>query len=269
MNIFNKNIFNNYADYYDLFYQDKDYVAEAAYVDKLIQSHSPGAVSILDLGCGTGGHAYPMASMGYKVSGVDLSEKNIKIAQNKQNNKNNSQTQQKKSLLNPHFHTGDIRTIRLGEKYDAIISLFHVMSYQTSHEDIISTLHTVKKHLKPNGIFCFDFWYGPGVLSDPPKIAVKQVENNELKATRIAEPSIHANKNTVDVNYSFFISLKDKKIFNEINENHSMRYFFMPEMKMYLDIAKLKPLCFYAWMTMEEPDIKTWSAFLITRSESR
>ncbi len=259
------NIFNNYAKYYDLFYHDKNYIAEASYVDKLIQSYLPGAASILDLGCGTGGHAYPMASLGYNVCGVDLSDKNIKIAQNKQNTRQN----QCKTSVNPCFQTGDIRTIRLGEKYDAIISLFHVMSYQTSNEDIISTLHTVKSHLKPNGIFCFDFWYGPGVLNDPPKIAVKRIENDTFKVTRIAEPFIHANKNTVDVKYTFLVYFKDKKNFNEIIENHPMRYFFLPEMEMYLEIAKLKPLCLYAWMTMEKPDFKNWSAFLITSSIER
>ena len=47
-------VFDTYAHYYDLLYQDKDYVAEAEYVAAYIQSHSPQAERILELGCGTG-----------------------------------------------------------------------------------------------------------------------------------------------------------------------------------------------------------------------
>ena len=34
---------NDYASYYDLFYADKDYVAEAAFVRDVIERHRPNA----------------------------------------------------------------------------------------------------------------------------------------------------------------------------------------------------------------------------------
>ena len=40
---------------------------------------------------------------------------------------------------------------------------------------------TAAKHLKQNGVFIFDFWYGPGVLTDPPALRQKRLENNEMK----------------------------------------------------------------------------------------
>ena len=51
-------VFNDYANMYDLFYKDKDYSAECHYVINLINKYSESPISsILDIGCGTGGHA--------------------------------------------------------------------------------------------------------------------------------------------------------------------------------------------------------------------
>ena len=66
-------VFDGYARYYDLLYRDKDYAAEARHVHDIIQRHSPGAHSILELGCGTGAHAIHLATMGYAIHGVDRS----------------------------------------------------------------------------------------------------------------------------------------------------------------------------------------------------
>jgi predicted TPR repeat methyltransferase len=63
-----------YGRYYDLLYRDKDYAAESEYVASHIRKHVPRAKRILELGCGTGGHAVLLAAMGFDVHGVDLSE---------------------------------------------------------------------------------------------------------------------------------------------------------------------------------------------------
>jgi predicted TPR repeat methyltransferase len=73
--------FRNYSQYYDLFYQDKDYDAEAGFVDKIIKKHLPKARTILEFGCGTGLHASKLAAKGYQVHGVDSSDQMLKKAQ--------------------------------------------------------------------------------------------------------------------------------------------------------------------------------------------
>ncbi|MFM6580781.1 MAG: class I SAM-dependent DNA methyltransferase, partial [Dolichospermum sp.] len=66
-------VFGNYSRYYDLLYQDKDYLAEAKFIHDLIQTHAPSAKTILELGCGTGRHAELLANYGYQIHGVDRS----------------------------------------------------------------------------------------------------------------------------------------------------------------------------------------------------
>ena len=63
----------DYSDYYDLFYTDKDYAAEAAFVRDIIQRYQPRAHLMLDLGCGSARHAVEFARAGFAVTGVDRS----------------------------------------------------------------------------------------------------------------------------------------------------------------------------------------------------
>lgn len=64
-----------YAGSYDTIYGAKDYGAECSLIETLLRSHARGPVaSILDLGCGTGNHAIPLAQRGYAVTGVDRSQ---------------------------------------------------------------------------------------------------------------------------------------------------------------------------------------------------
>jgi ubiquinone/menaquinone biosynthesis C-methylase UbiE len=66
-------VFSNYARYYDLLYQDKDYAGEANFIHGLIQKHTPNVRKIQELGCGTGKHAELFFKMGYEVLGIDIS----------------------------------------------------------------------------------------------------------------------------------------------------------------------------------------------------
>ena len=46
--------------------------------------------------------------------------------------------------------------------------MFAVIGYQTSNDELFAALQTVRRHLKPKGLFICDFWYGPAVLKQRP-----------------------------------------------------------------------------------------------------
>jgi predicted TPR repeat methyltransferase len=55
-------VFKDYAKYYDLLYQEKNYEEECDFIEQVFRGFSKLKVkSILELGCGTGGHAIPLA----------------------------------------------------------------------------------------------------------------------------------------------------------------------------------------------------------------
>ena len=252
-------VFDIYARYYDLLYRDKDYSGESDYVAEHIHKEMPGAVHILELGCGTGTHAEHLARKGYTVHGIDMSEAMLSRA-----------TARKASLSTElaqrlSFEVGDVRTLRMKRKYDVVISLFHVMSYQVTNADLAAAFETASAHLRPGGIFLFDFWYGPAVLTQKPEVRVRRLEDNKIKVTRIAEPVMHVNKNVVDVNYQVWIELIETGAIEQVHETHSMRYLFLPELNQMLDRHHLEMIDAKEWLKNDPPSEKSWGVMAVTR----
>lgn len=254
-------VFGTYSRYYDLLYRDKDYAGEAGYIRSLIEQYHPGAASVLDLGCGTGRHALLLAEMGYRVSAVDRSEEMLVSARDRVRQQANQPTP--RPFVAPEFTNGDVRSVRLGSKFDVVVSLFHVMSYQTSNEDLRAALTTIREHLAPGGLFVFDCWYGPAVLSEKPAVRVRRLEDDAISVTRCAEPVIHPNENVVDVNYQVFIRDKVTQQVDELKETHRMRYLFAPEVQLLLDATGLKLMKLREFMRDQEPSERTWNAVFI------
>jgi len=251
----NKKVFGSYSKYYNLLYKDKNYRAEVEYINSLIKDYSDDSKSILDLGCGTGKHDFILAEKGYGITGIDLSEDMIGIA-------NNNKLESK---YNINFRVADIRNYKSAHKYDSVISLFHVASYQTSNQDIIEYFTTAYNHLNDNGIFIFDFWYGPAVLSDRPYNRVKNLEDKDILIERITTPIIHPNANIVDVNFEVFIEDKKTKTITEFSEIHSMRYFFYPELEYMLTQVGFSVLDSYKWMTRSPLNFDSWYGIIIAK----
>lgn len=249
--------FNDYAYYYNSFYKDKDYKAEAAVVDKLLKRYGGGVRNIINFGCGTGRHDIELAKLGYQCKGIDLSPLMIDIA--KQNLLNCGE--------NIEFETADVRDYVPQEKYDAVISLFHVMSYQTRNQDILSAFKTARKALNQGGIFLFDVWYGSGVLTDKPCVRVKEVEDEENKLIRIAKPIMHEKENVVDVNYEVLVINKNTNKVQTIEEVHSMRYFFSPELDILLSQAGFSLIANVDCQTLDDTDFDSWTSYFIAKAE--
>ena len=229
-------VFKKYAAVYDLIYKDKDYNKEAEHIADILKKLGNGKIKeVLNLGCGTGRHDHILAEMGFNMTGVDMSKEMVEIAN--LNSPGPSKLSGPPSLSKREglgescFFTGDIRTIDLNQTFDAVISMFHVMSYQNGDSDVEAVFNNVFKHLKKGGLFLFDCWYGPAVLKDRPEKRVKKVENSKLKVTRIAQPVLHEEINIVDVNYKINVLEKKTGRSETYNETHNMRYFFVLELE--------------------------------------
>lgn len=250
--------FGAYSRYYNLFYKDKDYPGEAQYVRTLIDKYHPQAKSILDLGCGTGNHDLLLHQMGYRVAGVDLSREMLAVA-----NAKLAALEPRPATLS--FHQGDIRSIRLEQSFDVVTSLFHVISYQPRNEDLAAAFATARAHLKPGGIFIFDCWYGPGVLTDRPTVRIKRLEDEEIAVTRLVEPVMNPNENLVELNYQVFVRSKESGAVEEIKESHLMRYLFRPELELLLSGCGLSLIEAAEWLTGRQPGYDTWGVCFVVQ----
>ena len=116
--------------------------------------------------------------------------------------------------------------------FDAVVSLFHVVSYQTTNEALCGTFDSARAALKPGGLFLFDFWHGPAVLTERPQVRVKRITTPSHDLTRIAEPEHQSSRNVVKVKYTLFSRNRETGSFEQYLEAHSMRYLFLPEIEL-------------------------------------
>jgi SAM-dependent methyltransferase len=240
--------FDHYASYYDLLNRDKNYAYEAKYVFDLLTEYRPNCHDVLEFGSGTGAHADYLTKYGYKIDGIEISETMHEIAC-------------KKDTLVSHL--GDITKYSTGKTYDAVVSLFHVMNYQTSDNQIQSVFSNASKHLNPGGIFLFDFWFTPAVYSISPSCRVKKMSNKDIHVTRIAEPQIDACNNIVEVKYDIFVENKKNKDIAFIEEVHQMRPFGINELKAFAENNGFSLSLVQEFGTGDPLTTKTWGGAIL------
>ena len=240
----------NYSRYYDLLYKDKNYKAEANYVIQLIRSLNEQAKDILELGCGTGNHAQLLCEEGFKVTGLERSADMVSLAENK-------------SIEGFEPLVADVTNFDIFQKFDAAISLFHVISYLNTNEALISCFNAVNKHLNAKGLFIFDVWYSPTVYGEKPETRIKRMEDDAIKITRIAEPEINDNENVVDVNYEIHIQAKSTGFTEVYREKHPMRHFSIPEIELLANATNFRLIKAEEFLTAKQPGNDTWGVCFV------
>jgi hypothetical protein len=134
-----------------------------------------------------------------------------------------------------------------------------------TNADLSAAFATAKTHLRPGGIFIFDCWFGPAVLTDRPAVRVKRLEDENITVTRIAEPVMHPYENVVDVNYHVFVRDRASDEVSELKEAHRMRYLFLPEMELFLREAGMSILSASEWLSGRKPGFDTWGVCFVAK----
>jgi len=239
MTVFGK----EYALAYGYLYLDKNYEKECDFIEDVFAKYLGKVKTVLDLGCGTGGHALILAKRGYRVVGVDCSEEMLNIARSKSKDAN----------LSINFIKSDITDIDLKEKFDAVISMFAVMSYQTTNLALSGTCKVAAKHLVAGGLFIFDCWHGLAVLKERPSARIKEVKlNDKEKIIRFTEPILNALTHTAEIKFKVWM-IKEGYPINKIEESHFMRFLFPQEIKYFLEVAGFKKIEFCPFLEFEKP----------------
>lgn len=256
MKVFDK----NYAMVYDSLYKDKDYEKECNFIETIFTKRSENIRTILDLGCGTGGHALILAKRGYEVVGIDRAKDMLKIANLKAKQEN----------FTIKFIHGDITDIDLQMKFDAVISMFAVMSYQTTNAALAGICSVAKKHLVPGGLFIFDCWYGPAVLSEKPGVCIKEVKlNGTEKIVRFTEPILNTLTHTVETRFKIW-NIRNGHLISETKESHLMRFLYPLEIKYFLEVAGFNKIEFCPFLELERQlSNKDWNMTVIAKASRR
>ncbi|MCL2301793.1 MAG: class I SAM-dependent methyltransferase [Lentimicrobiaceae bacterium] len=139
-----ESLFENYAEKYDNENFTQGTIGECDFIEKELQFNK--SLKILDVGCGTGRHAIELSKRGYNVTGIDLSESQLKRAREKA----------KANNLFIDFQCQDARNMSFNSEFDVAIMLceggFPLMETDEMNYEI---LQSVAKALKPQAKFIF------------------------------------------------------------------------------------------------------------------
>ncbi|WP_396218560.1 class I SAM-dependent methyltransferase [Flavobacterium sp.] len=171
-----ENWFSTWFDspYYHILYKNRNEEEAQVFMDNITHYlNMPENGTILDLACGKGRHSIYLNKLGYQVTGVDLSENSIAIANESSN----------ESL---RFKTHDMRE-PMNETYDAVFNLFTSFGYFDTYEDNIKTLKAIKDSINEYGFGVIDFFNTDFIIENLVAEETKKIDGITFNIKRFVE----------------------------------------------------------------------------------
>ena len=252
----------SYAAAYDALYASKDYDAECRFIREAFARHGDGRIArVLDLGCGTGGHALRLAAAGLEVTGIDRSDAMIALARTKLAAHADTETRAR-----VRFEVGDVVEARGTGEFDAAVMMFAVLGYITDTARVAALLKNVRSQLRRGGLFIADFWYGPAVLTDRPGDRVRVIEQDDKVTVRATRTTLDTYTQVAKVQFELFNWTSGAQLERTV-ELHEMRYFFAQELALLATGAGFEILGFCPFLALDgQVDEDTWNAAIVARA---
>ena len=160
--------------FYHILYKDRDNTEAESFMHTLTNYlNIPESGKILDLACGKGRHAIYLNSIGYDVTGVDLSENSIEFAKQFEN----------ETL---HFNVHDMCK-PYKQQFDAVFNLFTSFGYFNKEEDNLNTIKSIKADLNKFGFGVIDFMNTEFIIDNLVPEETKTVDGIEFKLKRYVD----------------------------------------------------------------------------------
>lgn len=154
------------SPYYHLLYSHRNDEEAHRFIDALLAVLKPlPQHHFIDVGCGRGRHSRYLRSLGFAVTGIDLSQKSIDAVKDFGDSK-------------LKFITADIRQPLPTECADVALNLFTSFGYFSSIEEHLKALKNIKHSLRPMGLLVLDYFNASFVK-------FHLVRNEELEANGI------------------------------------------------------------------------------------
>lgn len=175
------------ARWYDRIYGDKAYRDEADVLRALVHAERPDARTLLEVGCGTGGHLVFLREH-LACVGVDLSASMLAQAREK--------------LPGLPFHQADMRAFDLEQQFDVVASLFSAIGYVRSTDELFAAVACMARHLHPGGVLVIEPWFSPeqwkpgrqihgGMIVDEPELKIVRMVVSEQQGRFAVTPMHH------------------------------------------------------------------------------
>jgi SAM-dependent methyltransferase len=206
-------MFSESTELYDLIYGEfKDYAAEAARIGRLLKELRSAAESLLDVGCGTGRHAWYLSTEhGYEVDGMDIESDFLEIA--------------RKRCPSGTFFRGDMASFDLGRTYDGVLCLFSSIGYVRTTDRLQMAARSIRKHVAPGGMALIEPWFTPDQFRAGSLHAVT-VDREDLKISRVSRSEVRDRISWLEFHYM----VADATGVRHLREEHELGLFTEGEM---------------------------------------
>lgn len=162
------------TEYYHILYRDRDSNEAQRFMDKLATYLGLGeGDEVLDLACGKGRHSIYLNSLGFNVTGADLSKNSIQFAKQYEN----------ETL---HFVEHDM-CLPFDKQFDAVFNLFTSFGYFDNDSDNLKALKAIKKNINETGLAVLDFMNVDQVIPNLVPKEIKTVDGIEFHIERYVE----------------------------------------------------------------------------------
>lgn len=135
--------YKTFAQFYDFLTENVDYKVRSEYISNFFSDCNKKGGRLLDLACGTGTFSKLFSDMWYLVTGIDISEEMLTVAEEKCGGM-------------VKFLKGDITDFSLPDKYDFCICTLDSINHLKGIEDVKKCFECVYNSLEKDGVFVFD-----------------------------------------------------------------------------------------------------------------
>ncbi len=232
------------SPYYHQLYFKRDEREAAKFIDQLVENLQPQPGStMIDIACGKGRHSVQLASKGFDVTGIDLSEDSIREAMDWENE-------------HLHFFVHDMRLPFRINYYNYAFNFFTSFGYFETRREHDNAIRTIAQSLKPNGEFVLDF------------LNVHYAEEHTIFQSdiEIGEVNFHITKWFDDAHFFKQIIVEDKCLREPLEHLEKVAKFTLNDFTIMLGSHQLQIQEVFGDYNFSDYDVKT-SPRLIIRAK--
>jgi len=235
--------YGEFAYVYDELMKDVPYDQWVEYAARKLQENGLSAPSILDIGCGTGEVSVRLAKAGYDVTGVDLSDDMLTVAQDKAQGEG----------VQLSLFQQDMSQLELPSSFDCAVIFCDSLNYLETEDQVKGTFKSVYDHLEPGGLLLFD-------VHSLYKVNHVFGENtftyNEEELSYIWSCFQGEHPNSVEHDLTFFVYDERKDAYDRFDELHKQRTYSVDTYKQWLTEAGFSTVETTADFTNDSPTDK-------------
>lgn len=252
--------YGRFAYVYDQLMDDMPYSEWISFAKKVWDKTGTNPKSIVDLGCGTGSITIPLAEMGYIVTGIDLSEDMLAVAQDKL---------EQVSKFSPQLRNAQVRLVQqdmtkweMPQQVDSVISFCDCINYLLTESAVVQTFEATYSALRSGGSFIFDVHH-PNTFVTYDEGQPYVYDDNAI--SYIWTCDYEENLRKIEHNLSIFVQEggEDSSHYRRFEEVHVQRAYSIDWMMQSLYACGFKQVDCYSDFTEEPPTEETSRLFFV------